>query len=185
MLKNMKIAKKLIISFVLVVLISSIASVVGIVILSKTDNDYSAALVNNGFVQGDIGDFNTYLQQGSAMVRDIIMLESPAEIKDAEAKLDKCKKLTLEALELARPACTSPEELELFARIDKAAPKYDELREKAIKLGEQNKNDEALKVFRDEAHPYLEECFTAGQELMDLNSKMGDEISNNLTNQSR
>ncbi|MEG1126120.1 MAG: MCP four helix bundle domain-containing protein, partial [Oscillospiraceae bacterium] len=95
MLKNMKIAKKLIISFVLVVLISSIASVVGIVVLSKTDNDYSTALVNNGFVQGDIGDFNTYLQQGSAMVRDIIMLESPAEIKDAEAKLDKCKKLTL------------------------------------------------------------------------------------------
>ncbi|MEG0650324.1 MAG: methyl-accepting chemotaxis protein, partial [Oscillospiraceae bacterium] len=171
--------------FVLVVLISSIASVVGLVILSKTDNDYSEALVNNGFVQGDIGDFNTYLQQGSAMVRDIIMLESPAEIKEAEAKLEKCKELTLKALERARPACTTPKELELFARIDKAAPKYDELRAKAITLGEQNKNDEALKVFRDEAHPYLEECFTAGQELMSLNSQMGAELSTDLTTQSR
>ncbi|MEG2924564.1 MAG: methyl-accepting chemotaxis protein, partial [Oscillospiraceae bacterium] len=80
---------------------------------------------------------------------------------------------------------TTPKELELFARIDKAAPKYDEFRAKAIKLGEQNENEEALKVFRDEAHPYLEECFTAGQELMSLNSQMGAELSTELTTQSR
>ncbi len=55
MLKNLKIGKKLIISFIIVALIASCAAVVGMVLMQRADNDYSNALEHYGFAQGDVG----------------------------------------------------------------------------------------------------------------------------------
>ncbi|MEG2125644.1 MAG: methyl-accepting chemotaxis protein, partial [Hydrogenoanaerobacterium sp.] len=185
MFKNMKIAKRLIIAFVAVVIVSSIAGLVGLVLLNTVDTEYSNALVTNGFVQGDIGNYNAYLNKGGAMVRDIIILTDAEEIKAAQAELETAKTLTLEALEKARKNSQSPEELTLLAKIDEAMPKYIAARDKAVSLGLQNKNDEALTVFRQEARPYLLTCTTAGEELMALNVKIGNQVSESLTAQSR
>ncbi|MEG0017577.1 MAG: MCP four helix bundle domain-containing protein, partial [Hydrogenoanaerobacterium sp.] len=185
MFKNMKIAKRLIIAFVAVVIVSSIAGVVGLVLLNTVDTEYSNALITNGFVQGDIGNYNAYLNKGGAMVRDIIILTDAEEIKAAQAELETAKTLTLEALEKTRKNSQSPEELTLLAKIDEAMPKYIAARDKAVSLGLQNKNDEALTIFRQEALPYLLACTNAGEELMALNVKMGDQVSESLTAQSR
>ncbi|MEG2769970.1 MAG: MCP four helix bundle domain-containing protein, partial [Oscillospiraceae bacterium] len=182
MFKNMKIGKKLIVSFIAIVVIASIASLVGLALLTSVDNGYSEALVTNGFVQGDIGNFNTYLQKGAAMTRDVIMLTSKKEIEKARAELEKASTLANEALAKAKEHCKSPEEIKIIERIDAAAPKYTEFRDQAVQLGLANKNDEALKVFRDRAVPYLDECVDAGTELMELNIKVGNEVSTGLTN---
>ncbi|MEG0178242.1 MAG: methyl-accepting chemotaxis protein [Oscillospiraceae bacterium] len=55
MFKNMKIGKKLIISFVIVSLLASISGVVGVWMLKDADTKYSNALTNYGFSQGSIG----------------------------------------------------------------------------------------------------------------------------------
>ncbi|MEG1684218.1 MAG: MCP four helix bundle domain-containing protein, partial [Oscillospiraceae bacterium] len=162
MLKNMKISKKLIITFILVALLSSIAGIAGLVLLNKSDTDYSTALVENGFVLGDIGNYNSYLNKGGAVVRDIIMLTDPAQIQAAQAELETAKQLTQEALDKVKANCKTPAELELLAKIDAAAPSFKQGRDKAVALGLQNQNDEALRVFREEARPYLVECTNAG-----------------------
>lgn len=113
------------------------------------------------------------------------MLTDAADIKEAQAELEVTKKLTTEALEAARVHCQTPEELEMLAKIDAAAPKYTEASDRAVELGLQNKNDEALQVFREEARPYLLECVAGGQALMDLNVTMGNTVSADLTRQSR
>ncbi|MEG0564653.1 MAG: MCP four helix bundle domain-containing protein, partial [Hungatella sp.] len=184
MFKNMKISAKLISAFMATVLIASIAGVVGLFLVKQVDSKYSEALITNGFVQGDIGDFNTYLQKGAAMTRDVIMLTDAADIKSAQTELDTAIKLSNQALDAAKLNCQTPEELAILAKIDAAAPKYVEARDRAVALGLQNKNDEALQVFRNEARPYLNECVVAGQELMALNSTMGDTVSAQLTQQS-
>ncbi|MEG7530643.1 MAG: methyl-accepting chemotaxis protein [Hungatella sp.] len=184
MFKNMKISAKLISAFMATVLIASIAGVVGLFLVKQVDSKYSEALITNGFVQGDIGDFNTYLQKGAAMTRDVIMLTDAADIKSAQTELDTAVKLSNQALDAAKLNCQTPEELAILAKIDAAAPKYVEARDRAVALGLQNKNDEALQVFRNEARPYLNECVVAGQELMALNSTMGDTVSAQLTQQS-
>ncbi|MEG2350359.1 MAG: methyl-accepting chemotaxis protein [Hungatella sp.] len=184
MFKNMKIAKKLISSFIAVVIISSIASVTGLILLRTLDKGYGHALVNNGFVQGDIGNYNAYLNQGAAMVRDVIMLTDEADIKAAQADLETASAMTLKALAAAKERCQTPEELVILAKIDEAAPKYQEARDRAVALGLANKNDEALRVFREEANPYLLQCTTAGEELMALNVTMGDQVSKDLSSQS-
>lgn len=184
MFKNLKIAKKLIISFIATVLIASIGGIVGLAILSSVDKGYSDALVTNGFVLGDIGDFNAYLNRGGAMVRDIIMLTDPADIKSAQAELEDAVAKCSAALERARVLCSSPEELAILSKIDIARPKYADGRDRAVKLGLANSNDEALRVFREDARPYLNECIAAGEELMALNVSMGNTVSSNLTKQS-
>ncbi|MEG2875389.1 MAG: methyl-accepting chemotaxis protein [Hydrogenoanaerobacterium sp.] len=184
MFKNLKIGKKLILAFIAVTIISSIAGGVGLVLLKQLDAQYSEALITNGFVQGDIGDFNTYLQRAAAMTRDVIMLKSDAEIKNAEANLAEASKLASDALEAARLNCQTPEEVAILKKIDAAVPQYTALRDKAVKLGAMNKNDEALVIFHNEATPFLNECFAGGRELMALNVAMGNTVSERLTNTS-
>ncbi|MEG2074826.1 MAG: MCP four helix bundle domain-containing protein, partial [Angelakisella sp.] len=184
MFKNVKIGKKLIIAFIALGLVVSIAGFVGLGLMVNLDKSYSTALVENGFVQGDIGDFNAYLNRGAAMTRDVIMLTNPVDIQSAQAELKDASEKAVAALEAARVNCQSPEELAIFAKIDAASPKYTEARERAVALGLQNKNDEALQVFRNDAKPYLNECVTAGQELMALNVTMGNAASANLSAQS-
>lgn len=184
MFKNLKISKKLVLSFILAVLFASIAGVVGLFVLTSVDKQYSKALVENGFVQGDIGDYNAYLNKGGALVRDVIMLTDINEIKDTQVELEEVKKLTQEALDRAKPNCTTPEEKALIEKIDATSPKYKEARDRAVALGLENKNEEALQVFLTEARPYLNECMDSGQQLMELNVQLGDAKSAQLSKQS-
>ncbi|MEG2074086.1 MAG: MCP four helix bundle domain-containing protein, partial [Angelakisella sp.] len=164
MLKNMKIAKKLIVSFIVAVLIASISGGVGLFLLNNVDTSYSVAMVSNGFVLGDIGNFNAYLQKGAAMARDVIMLTDPADIQTAQAEMDSATTKTNEAWAAAKAHCQTPDELVITEKMDAAAPLYLAARDKAVALGRQNKNDEALQVFIDEAKPYLDQCVTGGEE---------------------
>lgn len=55
MLKKLSISKKLIAAFLLVTLLASTSGVVGVFLMRSIDAQYSDALVNYGFAQGDIG----------------------------------------------------------------------------------------------------------------------------------
>ncbi|MEG0941412.1 MAG: methyl-accepting chemotaxis protein [Oscillospiraceae bacterium] len=185
MLKNVKIGKKLILAFIVVAVIVSIAGFCGLGLLINLDKGYGTALVENGFVQGDIGNYNTYLNKGGAIVRDIITLTDPAEVKAAQAEFEDVKAKTQAALEAATVNCTTPAELELLATINKTAPLYKTPRDKAIELALAGKKEEAIEMFRTEARPYLNECMTAAQKLMEINVKNGDAVSEKLSTQSR
>ena len=58
-----------------------------LVLLFVMDYRYSKALVENGFIQGDLGEYNTYLNKGSALTRDVIMLTGQAEVEKTKAEL--------------------------------------------------------------------------------------------------
>lgn len=184
MFKNMNIAKKLIISFVAVLIISSISGFVGLFLMNRLDAEYGEALVANGFIQGDIGNYNAYINKGGALVRDIITLSDPEDIRTAQAEFEETKVLTQTSLDKARASLQTPEEFAILEKIDAAAPKYQEARNRAIEVSKTNK-DEAMRIFQDEARPYLLECVNGGQSLMNLNVTMGNEVSGKLTKQSQ
>lgn len=185
MLRNMKIGKRLVTAFIIVSLIVSIAGAVGLGLLIKLDKDYGTALVENGFVQGDIGEFNTYLNKGGAVVRDIIILTDAEDIKASQNELEDIKAKTLSALDRATLKCQSPEEIALIERLNDALASYQPLRDKAVALGLDNQNEEALRVFHEEARPFLNESLAAGQELMEMNVQKGNEASQKLSTQSK
>ena len=182
-LGNMPVKKRLIICFIMVVCFASISGILGGILLFKADKDYSQALVENGFVQGEIGRFNTDINKGAANIRDIIFLTDEVELKNAQVEMEEIEADTKAALEAFKINCQTEEELSYIAEIEENLPPYYEKKATTVELGLQLKNDEALEYFRTEAEPYLDKIMTAAGKLTDLNSQMGEEVSAQLTNQ--
>lgn len=183
MFKNMKIAKKLIVCFAVAVLLASISGFLGMAMQFRTDRSYSKALVESGFIQGDIGTLNAYLNKGAAVVRDIIMLTEETEIKSAQSELSQYDERTNQAFEKVKVGCTSEEDLQYINLIAQKLPEYRKYREQVIELGLQNKNTEALALFRTQARPVLNEVMKAAETLADLKVVTGNEVSVSLSNQ--
>lgn len=184
MLKNAKIGRKLTISFIIISLIASISGITGLIVTIRINQNYSHALITNGFVQGDLGKFNTALNKGSALVRDIIFLNDTEELEAAKKELDALLEETNASLESFRVNCQTPEELELIAIIDENLPLYQKHRAEVIDLGLKQENDLALETFRKQARPYLNKCVDAITQLIALNTTMGNDVSNSLDRQS-
>lgn len=184
-LNNMKVRKRLVLCFVLVVIFASISGIVEAFLLVKMDSDYSTALVENGFSQGEIGSFNTYLNKGSAVVRDLIFLSDADELKTSQEELETITVKTSEALEKLKKNCQTPEEMKYIAIIDEKLPEYRKYRDQVVSLGLENKDEEALELFRTTARPLLNEAMSAGENLVQLNVEMGEEVSVSFTSQTR
>ena len=91
-LKNISVKKRLAKSFKTVVIISSIAGILGAVLSIGLSMRYDQVLHLNGFIQGDLGELSTNLNKGAAEVRDIILLtdeEAIAKTKADIAEVDK------------------------------------------------------------------------------------------------
>ena len=184
-MKNLKIGPKLILCFMLVTCLSSISGILGAFFLHWSDQNYSKALVENGFSQGDIGSFDTYLNKGSAVVRDIVLLTEEKEIQNSRSELEQIDQKMQQSLDALKVNCQTPEEQSLIAVIDQELPRYMEIRSQVVEMGLKNHNDEALDIFRNQARPILNNAMNAAQKLADLNKQMGNEVSRSLTDNSR
>lgn len=184
-LNNMNVKPRLILCFVIVVIMASISGIVGTILLMSTDTNYSKALVENGFSQGDIGTFNTCLNKGGAVVRDIINLTEKSDVEASQKELAQVQEKLNASFVKIKENCKSDKELEYIKIMDEKIPKYRELRDQVVELGLQNKNEEALALFHSDARPILNEIMAAAEALVTTNVEIGDEVSNTLTLQSR
>lgn len=184
-LNNLNVKPRLIFCFVVVVIMASISGILGTILLMNTDSSYSKALVENGFSQGDIGTFNTCLNKGGAIVRDIVILENISDKEASQKELDAVQTKLNEAFVKVKEACTSDRELEYIKIMDEKLPIYRELRDQVVELGMQNKSDEALALFHAEARPVLNEVMVAAESLVSVNVEIGNSVSKTLSNQSK
>ena len=77
MFENLKIRQRLKKAFVIIVVISSIAGVLGALAMIVTMNRYQHALTNYGFSQGDIGKAMTVFTDVRSATRGIIGYNDP------------------------------------------------------------------------------------------------------------
>ena len=180
-LKDMKIKQRLKNSFLMAVIVSSIAGILALVLLFVLDAQYSSALVNNGFIQGDIGEYNSYLNKSGAFARDVIMLTDEAEVASSKQSLEASDEMVVYYLEHFTEKLENKEERALLDIINTDYPKYVALRDEAFELSAQGKKDEALEKFRKEAVPYLVTVMQASDDILALNVEMGDSKSDSLT----
>lgn len=171
------------VSFIAIALLASIAGIVGMGVSIKLNKDYSTALVVNGFAQGDLGRFDTALNKGASLVRDIIFLTDAAELNTTNQELEIVLKEANQALAELKVNCQTPAEVEQIKIIDANLPLYQEKRQNVIDLGLANKNDEALQLLRTEATPYLNKCIDAVEALIIMNEEMGNETAKALATQ--
>ena len=180
-LREMNIRKRLTTSFMYTVILAGIGGVISVIMLLVIDMRYGQALELNGFIQGDIGEYNTYLNRGGAMTRDIIMLENEAEMNDAQTELALCDEKVDYYLDMFDDQLETEEERNLLADINKEYPLYLEYRDQAVALGKENKSAEALKIFREQAAPHLRQIMQDSEELLALNVERGDRVSGFLS----
>lgn len=128
---------------------------------------------------------NTYLNKCGALVRDIILLTDPSEIKSVQNELSEVNAKIDAALVEVKNECRTEKELPYINVIEQELPDYRDLSNQVVALGLQNENDKAMQKFKDQAQPSLNEIITAAEDLMTLNIQMGNEVSDNLTRQSR
>ena len=184
-LRNIKVRKRLLGSFVGVVALASIAGILGMILLLVTDARYSTVLENNGFIQGELGEYNAYLNKSAAFARDVIMLDDDAEVASAQTSMEESDEKVEYYLAHFEARLETDEERVLVANIKENYPKYLELRSKAIELGKQEQDEEALQIFRKEAIPYLQQVMADSEELLAMNVEMGDAASDSMSLRSK
>ncbi len=180
-IKDMKVGKKLKTSFILTVAIASLSSIIGLFILIYSNVSYNHALVTNGFSQGEIGIFSTYLGKEPIIVREIILLDDVSEMEKSAQEFEEAKALTNEAYTSMRVHCQSKEELPYLSKIEELLPKYRELFEQVKSLAMELKDAEAFEMLINQAKPTFKELTDAVEGLIDLKVETGNAVSKRLT----
>lgn len=139
LLNNLKIGKRLILSFLLVSVCTSIASIFGLVKLIDADRQYSDALVYYGFAQGDVGNLLAELNYSASLVKDSIILEDSQQISRIQANLSESNARIDQYLNAVHNSLSDVrEEQDLYQSIADALPLYQEKCSQVMNLGTSN-----------------------------------------------
>lgn len=179
-IKQMDVGGKLRFCLTQVVLISSISGVLGLIFLLVNNIQYHNALINNGFSQGEIGIFSTYLNKEPAIIRELILLEDEADMQESIAELQEVQEITNEAVVTMVQHCKTPAEQEYIQIISEVLPEYRTIFASVEELALANQNAEALNLLLTEGKPTLKKLTDAVEGLIDLNVKTGNAVSTRL-----
>lgn len=179
-IKQMDVGGKLRFCLTQVVLIASISGVLGLIFLLVNNIQYHNALINNGFSQGEIGIFSTYLNKEPAIIRELILLEDEADMQESIAELQEVQEITNQAIVTMVQHCKTPAEQEYIQIISEVLPEYRTIFASVEELALANQNAEALNLLLTEGKPALKKLTDAVEGLVDLNVKTGNAVSTRL-----
>ena len=179
-IKKMNIKKKLFTSFIIILIVSNLSSVLGLIFLYKTNSDYKKALTNYGFSQGDIGKIGMNLENINSIVRDILTLNDPNEIVIEEKKLEKSFEFIDENLPILQEKCISQEEMENFEKINLGVSKYKKIIEEVTLLSSEGKKENALESFRIKGNVSANEIMRNIDTLMENKISIGQNLAERL-----
>ncbi len=183
MIKNMKIGKLLVLAFLMVTLISSIGGIVGVCIMNSIDSNYSSALTNYGFSQGDVGRFNAEFSSSRSTLKDFILYTDEQNMQKTSDKLDKENTNINQYLAAMQKTMVNEKEISYYNSIKDDFSKYIEVENKVIALAKQNKNTEAFTLLKSEGSPMADKVQANIDALIDLKSTTGNQLSTNLSSQ--
>lgn len=180
-IKKMKVEKKLKFCFILAVFIASISGILGLIVLLYSNISYNDVLVKNGFSQGEIGIFSTYLNKEPSIIREIILITDEAEMKEADEEFADIKEKTDAALVTVKKHCKTAEDLEYLEIIDEKLPLYREIFNEVKDYAMKHQNNQALELLFSQGKPTLKELTNAVEGLIRLNVESGNKAAKFMT----
>lgn len=185
MLNNVKIGKKLIITFIIVAIVSSIGGIVGVNVMTRMNATYGEALQDYGFAQGDIGLFNTEFNEGRTLIRDIIFNTNAQKMQTSAEELDKSSKDLDTYLTNMKKGMVTAKELGYYNDIKDNMTKFAQVRSEIVDLAKQNENNRASALMDREGTPLSNNIRTATESLISLKTATGSTAANDLSRQTR
>ncbi len=180
MLKNIKIGKKLIISFLLITFISSFSGVVGFVIMKIMNQQYSGALVQYGFSQGDIGLFNTEFNNNNVIMRDIIIQPDIAEKLKSNDQLDQSSVKLAKYFTKMKSGIVGNKEKGYYDTIMGYLQEYTIVRDQTVQLAISGKDTDAYIMMFQRCSPLSLELRTTVDSLVAEKTNSGNQLSKSL-----
>ena len=180
-LRNISVKKRMTISFGIVTGLSSIAAVVAVIMLFVVNIRYSNALELNGFIQGDIGYYTTYLNEERVLIRDIVTATNKADVEEYKAQLAESDEKIAYYFQEMYDKLENEEEMALTQSMISDLESYHAVRKEVIALGDAGKSDQALKLLHEEAAPIAHKVVSEAEQLLAMNVEMGHNVSSQLS----
>ncbi|WP_367569392.1 methyl-accepting chemotaxis protein [Lacrimispora sp.] len=156
MLKNLKVGRRLLTAFLIVVLFSGLAGGIGIALIRTVNHEYKTTLEDYGFAQGDIGALGQAFQAHRATVLYIIYSDSQAETDKQKEILNTQINTINQAMEQVGTRIKTASEKELYKQLEDQLTTYDGIRSQTIQLASKS-SLEAMTFFRTNAAPLAAE----------------------------
>ncbi len=183
MIKKMKIGKVLILTFLLVTLISSIASVIGLYMMKTIDSSYSAALINYGFSQGDIGLFNSEFNHNRVVLSNIVLDPDAQKMMTDTGELAESSERLEHYFTAMERAMLTKSEADSYNILKGDLSNYKDLQNQVVTDAVQNKDKESMELLTQKVDPLAEKIAGATEALIRGKTEAGKKVASDLSAQ--
>lgn len=184
MMQGMKVRKKLMTAFIMVTIIASLSGIAGAVIIKIVDSQYSDALVNYGFSQGDVGKALSVLGVLDGDVHDAISLFNETDLKAAQEDYSVQLGKMDEYMEVVKGTVLTDNEQQYYDAAMSDWEKYQALAAELIEEGNSDNSDvirKAQERMVDELDPIYKSLYGNLYDLLETNVTVGASLSSKLT----
>ncbi|MEA5083809.1 MAG: HAMP domain-containing methyl-accepting chemotaxis protein [Lachnospiraceae bacterium] len=184
MFKNIKIRKKLIISFLVVAIISNIATVVSSISMKKINSDAEMALNNYGFATGSVASALVIIADSRRAVRDVVNYEDELKRNEAKDQLYNELRPKYETYSAeVESSISNEDEQKLYDQLGDKIAKYYELQDEYVAAGETanlTKRTILRQKMRDNLDPVYQDLYDTYLELLNLKKSKGADVTAKL-----
>lgn len=179
-LDNITIRNKIKKSFILVLIIANVSSILGIALLLKTNYDYRYTLDKYGFAQGDIGKVGKEIEKTLYIIRDITGIEDDEELVIETARLDRRFQIIDQYMPRIEERCREEKEMEIYTQISENLNKYKSVVDNVIGLKKSGDSEEAAEIFKIKGNVLENKLSLDFEELMDIKVQNGEKVMGKL-----
>lgn len=184
MFKNIKIRKKLVTSFLIVAIITNIATVVSSIGISKINADAEMALNNYGFATGSISSALVVVADSRRAVRDVVNYEDELKRNEAKDQLyNELRPKYEKYAEEVKASILNEDEKVIYNQIVDKIAKYNALQDEYVTQGETatlTKRTVLRQKMHDELDPEYQDLYDTYLNLLNLKRDKGAEVTKNL-----
>jgi methyl-accepting chemotaxis protein len=184
MFKNLKIGKKLIVSFMMVAILASSAGIISIALMQYINIKYNYALTEYGFSQGDIGKTMVVMAESTRAVRDVVYTNDAKKFAEANQMLDEAVQEFGQYLSVVESKINTDEEKSVYEKLKQDIETYKKSRQDIVSLASTGRLEDkqiAQEKLRQELDPIYEAMYNSFQELLELSIAQGNLLGDRLS----
>ena len=183
-IKNLPIKKKLMNSFMVIVVISILTSFISLICLQIINDRYKDAMSNYGFSQGQVGLLGIKVEHSYSMVKEIIVVGNTSDvdrIKTIKEDIEKCNEDINTLLQnIDKENVQNDKEQELINNIKSDIESYEQVKDRIIELGMNNKTAQASQLLRGQGNPAMDLLTVDISELLSIKIEQCNLLINRL-----
>ncbi|SHO53276.1 methyl-accepting chemotaxis protein [Anaerocolumna xylanovorans] len=184
--RDLRIATKLLIGFVIVAAIAGAVGGVGIYNLYSMDKKYTSLYQNYGTPLGNIAEASLDFQQIRVSLRDLLLEEDNAKQKEYVEKAETYHGEMTKSLSVFESSLQTAEGKEVFANLTAALDEYQPLQEQIIQLALDGQKEDATALLKKNSSAELvAEITTDIDKLFELKDEGGSSLSKQYSADSR